>query len=174
MADGYLAGQGSDAGGTGAKDGARGGAVPRADGPGRAPEPAVAGIRVLVVDDDQVDRMALRRALARAADVHEFREAEAVLPAIGLLTALPFDCVFLDYNLPDGDGLTFLRGVRAAGVAVPVVILTGQQDGRVAQQLAQAGAADYIDKSDLTPARLLQALRRAIPAMRGIFNAHRG
>lgn len=163
MADEYRAGQGGDAG---VEGGAQGRAVPGADGRGQAPEPAMPGIRVLVVEDDAVDRIALRRALAQATDVHEFREAEAVLPAIALLAAEPFDCVFLDYNLPDGDGLTFLRGVRAAGIAVPVVMLTGQQDGRVAGQLAQAGAADYIDKSDLSTPRLLQALRRAVPAMR--------
>lgn len=130
-------------------------------------EPAARTIRVLVVDDDRVDRLALRRALAEAAGVHEFREADAVLAAIDLLTAERFDCVFLDYNLPDGDGLTFLRGVRAAGISVPVVMLTGQQDDQIAAQLAESGAADYIDKSDLTPARLLQALRRAIPAGEG-------
>jgi CheY-like chemotaxis protein len=122
-----------------------------------------AGIRVLVVDDDQVDRIAVRRALAQAG-VHRVREAEAVLPAIALLTGHAFDCVFLDYHLPDGDGLTFLRGVRAAGISVPVVMLTGQQDPRVAAQLARSGAADYVGKSDVSPARLLQALRRALPA----------
>lgn len=168
MTDGSLAGQGSGAGGVGAGPGVEArvpeGPLPGANGSGRAPDPAMTGIRVLVVDDDRVDRIALRRALAEAADVHEFREAEAVLPAIGLLAAEPFDCVFLDYNLPDGDGLTFLRGVRAAGIAVPVVMLTGQQEGRIAALLAGAGAADYIAKSDLTPARLLQALRRALPA----------
>lgn len=150
---------------------ARGGRHPRESGGRRAAAPrdavvpgtAARALRVLVVDDDQVDRMALRRVLSQAAGVHEFREADAVLPAIDLLTVEALDCVFLDYNLPDGDGLTFLRGLRAAGIAVPVVMLTGQRDDAVAAQLAEAGAADYIDKSDLTPARLLQALRRALP-----------
>lgn len=165
MADGYLEGRGSGADGrhkgAGVEGSAHIGTGRGTDTPGRTP--AMPGIRVLVVDDDRVDRIALRRALAQAG-VHEFLEAEAVLPAIHLLTAERFDCVFLDYNLPDGDGLTFLRGVRAAGIAVPVVMLTGQQDGRIASQLAGASAADYIAKSDLTPARLLQALRRALPA----------
>ncbi|HLM69647.1 MAG TPA: response regulator, partial [Longimicrobium sp.] len=74
-----------------------------------------------------------------------------------------FDCVFLDYSLPDGDGLTFLRGLRAAGIAVPVVMLTGQQDDRVAAQLGESGAADYVDKAELTPARIVESLRRALP-----------
>jgi CheY-like chemotaxis protein len=120
-------------------------------------------LRVLVVDDDGVDRMALRRALAQTGTAPEVGEADAVLAAIDLLTAEAFDCVFLDYNLPDGDGLTFLRGLRAAGIDIPVVMLTGQQDDRVAAQLGESGAADYIDKAELTPARIVESLRRALP-----------
>ena len=135
----------------------------RKQGPGST-RPAEPGcLRILVVDDDQVDRMAVRRALARTGLALEVSEAEAVLPAIDLLATQPFDCVFLDYNLPDGDGLTFLLGVRAAGIGVPVVILTGQQDERIAARLTESGAADYISKGELTPARLAQSLRRALP-----------
>ncbi|HEX8358720.1 MAG TPA: response regulator [Longimicrobium sp.] len=122
-----------------------------------------APLRILVLDDDQVDRMALRRALARTGVALTIREAEAVLPALGLLATEGFDCVFLDYNLPDGDGLTFLLGMRAAGIEVPVVMLTGQQDERIAARLTESGAADYIAKGDLTPARLAESLRRALP-----------
>jgi CheY-like chemotaxis protein len=120
-------------------------------------------LRILVVDDDGVDRMALRRALAQTGMAPEVGEADAVLAAIDLLTAEAFDCVFLDYNLPDGDGLTFLRGLRAAGIDIPVVMLTGQQDDRVAAQLGESGAADYIDKAELTPGRIVESLRRALP-----------
>ena len=37
---------------------------------------------------------------------------------------------FLDYHLGDGNGLAVLRGIRGAGIEVPVVMLTGQGDGR--------------------------------------------
>lgn len=121
------------------------------------------GLRVLVVDDDEVDRIALRRALVQTRTAPYIGEADAVLTAIDLLGSEEFDCVFLDYNLPDGDGLTFLRGLRTAGLSTPVVMLTGQQDESVARQLIRSGAADYIPKADLTPARLLESLRRALP-----------
>lgn len=119
-------------------------------------------IQVLVVDDDQVDRMALRRALVQTGIALEFNESDAVLTAIEMLATAPFDCVFLDFNLPDGDGLTFLRGLRAAGISTPVVMLTGQQDEEVAALLMGAGAADYIAKEALTPARLLESLQRVL------------
>jgi len=70
----------------------------------------------------------------------------------------------LDYNLPDGDGLTFLRGLRTAGLEVPVVMLTGQEDTGVARELILAGAAAYIPKASLSADLLLASLREAIGA----------
>lgn len=122
-------------------------------------------LRLLVVDDDRVDRIAVRRALVETGISPQIGEADAVLPAIDLLGSEHFDCVFLDYNLPDGDGLTFLRGLRTAGLSTPVVMLTGQQDESITKQLAEAGAADYIPKAQLSPARLMESLRRALPAL---------
>lgn len=118
-----------------------------------------APLRVLVVDDDRVDRMAVGRHLAATGIPVEVEEAEGVMDAIGRLTAGRFDGVFLDYNLPDGDGLTFLRGLRNAGLSVPVVMLTGQADPEVAAELVAAGAADYVPKASLSPERLLRSLR---------------
>lgn len=120
-------------------------------------------LRVLIVDDDQVDRIAIRRALSSATAAVELSEADGVLPAIELLTTQAVDCVFLDYHLPDGDGLTFLRGLRAAGLSTPVVMLTGQADAEIAADLVRSGAADYIPKALLTPDRLAQSLRLALP-----------
>lgn len=121
-----------------------------------------AATRVLVVDDDQVDRLAVRRHLSAIGGEIEVAEAEGVLDAIGKLTAGQFDCVLLDFNLPDGDGLTFLRGMRNAGFSVPVIMLTGQDDPGVAADLMLAGAADYIAKESLSPERLGQSLRAAL------------
>lgn len=121
-----------------------------------------AATHVLVVDDDQVDRRAVRRHLAAMDGGIEVTEAEGVLDAIGKLTVGEFDCVLLDFNLPDGDGLTFLRGMRNAGFSVPVIMLTGQDDPGVAGDLMLAGAADYIPKESLSPERLSQSFRAAL------------
>lgn len=121
---------------------------------------ASAPLRVLVVDDDAVDRMAVVRHLGRTGLPVRVEDADGVLAAIGRLSEAPFDCVLLDFNLPDGDGLTFLRGLRSAGITVPVVMLTGQSDPEVVADLVMAGAADYIPKALLSPERLLQSLGR--------------
>lgn len=131
-------------------------------GEGQAP------LRVLVVDDDVVDRMAVKRQIARTGVPVETREAEGVLEAIGRLSDAAFDCVLLDFNLPDGDGLTFLRGLRSAGISVPVVMLTGQNDPEVVADLVMAGAADYIPKAQLTAERLVQAFARCCGGNAGV------
>ena len=113
-----------------------------------------------MVDDDRVDRMALIRALAQTGFDVTIGEADGVIAAINLLGGSAFDCVLLDYNLPDGDGLTFLRGIRGAGISVTVIMITGQQDAAVATELVEAGAADYIPKALFTPGLLAQTLAR--------------
>lgn len=120
-------------------------------------------LRILVVDDDRVDRMAVRRHLTSARVRADVTEAEGVLEAIGRLAGAPFDLVLLDFNLPDGDGLTFLVGMRNAGLSVPVVMLSGQSDEAVMIDLLAAGAADYIPKDGLTPERLLQSITKICP-----------
>jgi len=117
-------------------------------------------LRVLVVDDDRVDRLALERAVAQTGFDVTLDEADGVLAAIELLARERFDCVLLDYNLPDGDGLTFLRGLRGAGVSATVIMITGQQDESVAVELLQSGAADYIPKALFTPRRLAESFQR--------------
>lgn len=121
---------------------------------------AVRPLRVLVVDDDRVDRIALTRALAQSGFDVTIGEADGVLAAIDILARSSFDCVLLDYNLPDGDGLTFLRGLRGAGISVTVIMITGQQDSAVASELVEAGAADYIPKGLFTPGLLARTLER--------------
>jgi CheY-like chemotaxis protein len=118
--------------------------------------------RVLIVDDDQVDRMAVLRALRSAGVELESEEAQSVGEALTALERAEFDCVFLDYQLPGGDGLRVLREARERGITTPVVMLTGQSDDRVAVSLMKAGASDYLNKDMVTAERLEQTLRHVV------------
>jgi len=134
-----------------------------------SPVPPVTGagpFRVLVVDDDDIDRQVVRRGLARAGVEARVDEAATGDEAVALLEANAYECVFLDYNLPGTNGLALLRSLRAAGVRVPVVMLTGHGDEQVAVELMKAGAVDYVPKAAASPERLTASLRYAVELSR--------
>jgi signal transduction histidine kinase len=117
------------------------------------------GLKILVVDDDDVDRMAVRRALKASGLEVSVTEAEDARSAIARLSKEHFDCTLLDYRMPGSDGLEVVRLAREKGILVPFIMLTGFGDEQTAVELMKAGAADYIPKSSLTPERLALSLR---------------
>lgn len=106
-------------------------------------------IRVLLVEDDAVDRMACRRALARNPD-YDFvlSEAESGREGLQLAHEQKPDCVLLDYHLPDLNGLEFLAALtdEAGDVAIPVMMLTGTDNAAIAVEAMKRGARDYLIK----------------------------
>ena len=121
---------------------------------------------ILVVDDDDLDRMAVRRALKSVGMPLAIEEAGDSATALGMLEQMPIDCIFLDYQLPGADGLAVLRAIRERGLLTPVVMLTGQGDEQLAVALMKAGATDYLAKSSMSPERLAHTLRYAIRVRR--------
>ncbi len=120
-------------------------------------------MRILILDDDEIDRMAVRRALSASGMDVELVEADTLSSARAVLD-LPsgVDAVVADYLLPDGSAADLLRELRISRELPPVVVLTGQGDERVAVDLMKAGASDYLPKSELSPRRLRKILRAAI------------
>ncbi len=128
-------------------------------------------LKVLVVDDDEVDRMAVRRALLNAGVLIDLSEVDTCSEAIVQVHTNSYDCVFLDYRLPDGDGLTLISQLRAANIKAPLVVLTGQSSEQVAVELMKAGANDYLSKSNVSSETLGQVLRNAIRVYRAEMQA---
>lgn len=112
--------------------------------------------RILVIDDDQVDRRAVQRALN---GLYSVVEAENELQALELLASEPVDCVLLDYDLP---GTNTVALVTEISKQVPVVMLTGQGNEVVAVALMKAGALDYLSKDGFRPESLDRSIRLAI------------
>lgn len=118
--------------------------------------------RILLIDDDQVDRASVRRALVKSDLVHELVEAPGGVEGLHLARGAPFDCVLLDYRLPGVDTFELLETlVSPEGGLHAVVMLTGEQDGETAVRLMRAGALDYLSKAEATPSSLARAIRYA-------------
>src|ERR1041385_7537054 len=116
-------------------------------------------LTVLVVDDDDVDRMAVRRSLKASGIAADVTEATDAAAALEYARAQRFDCGLFDFRMPGSDGLELLRQLRAENIQMPVIMLTGFGDEQTAVDLMKAGAADYLPKNSLTPERLGQSLR---------------
>jgi DNA-binding response OmpR family regulator len=101
-------------------------------------------MRLLVVEDEQTLARYLQRGLQEAAWAADV--AATVEDAWRLLLLNPYDLIVLDLGLPGADGSVLLQRLRAAGMDMPVLILTarGSVDDRVAG--LNAGADDYLSK----------------------------
>jgi DNA-binding response OmpR family regulator len=117
-------------------------------------------MHLLLVEDDLNLGKALTKRLADHTRVHWVRTLES---ARGHFAAGEYDLVMLDLGLPDGDGIGWLRELRAANVATPVLIVTARDavDDRV--RGLDSGADDYLVKpfeADELLARVRALMRR--------------
>jgi signal transduction histidine kinase len=111
-------------------------------------------LRLLVVDDDLVDRLAVRRAVEQSGLDATIEEAGDADDALLKVSAHHFDCILLDQDLPGRSGVQIASEIRASGRRTPIVFVTGQQSEDLLQAAVEAGVTDFIPKTDLSPRRL--------------------
>jgi CheY-like chemotaxis protein len=116
-------------------------------------------LHILVVEDDELDRMIIKRALDGADMNTEVIFAESMESGRKAVVGRNYDCIFIDYNLPGGNGLELMKYIRESGNSSPVIVVTSQGDERIAVEIMKNGAADYITKNMLTAESLKQILR---------------
>jgi PAS domain S-box-containing protein len=102
--------------------------------------------RVLIIDDDLAQAEMVSEFLGIAGYQHVDHTAD-LQGAWQRLNEHPYDIILLDYRLPDGTGLELLEQLTSRGHQIPVVMVTGQGNERIAVQAIQHGAADYLLKS---------------------------
>jgi two-component system KDP operon response regulator KdpE len=119
--------------------------------------------RILVVDDDDQLRRALRINLAaRGYEVLLAGDGTSALQTAG---RTPPDLAIVDLGLPDLDGVEVVRGLRG-WTSVPIIVLSARDDQAGKVEALDAGADDYVTKPfglDELLARIRATLRRATP-----------
>ncbi len=118
-----------------------------------------AAATVCVVDDDEAVRDSLQALLeSRGFVIDVFESAEALLAADGARRA---GCALVDLRMAGMDGIALLERLRADGIHLPVILITGHGDVPVAVRAMKAGAADFIEKP-YTNETLLASIARVL------------
>ncbi len=95
-------------------------------------------------------------------DYMKLQQAESVKKAITMLQQFDFDLILLDYQLPDGTGLDFFEKFNSMNLEIPVIVITGKGDEKIASNCLKAGAIDYLPKKEISKDRLQEMINKAL------------
>jgi signal transduction histidine kinase len=118
-------------------------------------------VKILLVEDNQADARLFSELLSelsgRPVTLSHAGTLDAALKVIG-----EHDVVFLDLSLPDAHGVSTVTKMVAAARHVPIVVLTGNEDSKLAVEAMKAGAQDYLTKGEITPTLIERTARYAV------------
>ncbi|WP_026316405.1 response regulator [Actinokineospora enzanensis] len=103
-------------------------------------------MRVLLVDDHEVVRRGLRDLLDGEKGIEVTAQAGSVSEALVRANATPIDVAVVDVRLPDGDGVSLCRSLRALPTPPACLVLTAFDDEQALVEAIMAGAAGYLLK----------------------------
>ncbi|MDF0534730.1 GGDEF domain-containing response regulator [Shewanella sp. A32] len=117
---------------------------------------------LLLIDDDEIDRTAIVRALAGSDTHFSVVEANCAREGLACVRQQRFDGILLDYRLPDADGLALLHNLHAAvSDTTAVVMISRYEDENLADRCIEMGAQDFLLKDEVNTRRLTRAIRLA-------------
>ncbi len=116
------------------------------------------GLRILLVEDDELFRLGLQVRLQREPGLEIIAEAEDGETAIDLAKQQPFDVVLMDVGLPGIGGIEACRHLKQQHPQLPILILTSHSQPSLIARLIEAGAQGYCLKG-MAAEKLVLALR---------------
>ena len=119
--------------------------------------------KILIVDDEANTLASLSRAFRLAG--HEAVVCDNAPRALELAQTQPFDLILSDVVMPRRDGLALLEDLKTAGVAAPVVMMSGQAHIEMAVRATRLGALDFLEKP-LSTEKLLVTVENALKLTR--------
>jgi CheY-like chemotaxis protein/nitrogen-specific signal transduction histidine kinase/HPt (histidine-containing phosphotransfer) domain-containing protein len=119
-------------------------------------------LKILSIDDDQIDCIALKRSISQSGIIADVESAYSAKEGFEKILSSKYNLIFLDYMMPDANGISFLKKLRDNGVDTPVIFITSHGDEKIASQAVLGGASDYIPKTLFTPDGISQSIRNAM------------
>ena len=132
----------------------------------RSPAPDASPVKVLLIEDNPGDARLILELLS-AGNVADFalERVDRLQAALERLQEGGVDVVLLDLGLPDCEGLDTFRRAQQSAPEVPIIVISGLADERVALEAVRSGAQDYLVKGRIEGPKLARAIRYAIERM---------
>lgn len=113
---------------------------------------------VLIVDDSSTMRKIISRSLRQAGlPIDEIYEAGDGVEGLSVLAGKDVQLILSDINMPNMDGLEFIKQVRSQGKSMPIVMITTEGGEDILKEAITNGASDSI-KKPFTPDQLSEKL----------------
>ncbi|BAZ37862.1 PAS/PAC sensor hybrid histidine kinase [Calothrix sp. NIES-4101] len=124
-------------------------------------------IQVLLIDDDEDDYILIQDWCSEFQVVScQLEWVNTYEVGINSIAQNQHDIYLIDYRLGESNGLELLSRAIANGCCAPIILLTGRGDRQIDIQAMEAGAADYLEKSQLNSALLERSIRYALERKR--------
>ena len=121
-------------------------------------------LKALIVDDHAVFRQSLNLVLSSRFPSLSIAEAATGKAALQQVRDFEPDLVFMDINLPDDNGFSLTKAIKANHAATTVIIVTAYDLPEYRQAAREAGASHFIPKGSLSEEEVLQMVESAITA----------
>ncbi len=122
-------------------------------------------VNVLSIEDEDDDYETIASCLKNV-DRIRLHRVTGMARAVKYLKHVTPDVVLLDYSLPDGNGIDFLRMMNRDDRDIPVIVITGQGDETIASRAIQEGAFDYFAKDNLNSKSLSRSIANTMEKAR--------
>ena len=125
-------------------------------------------ITVLMIEDNPIHARLIQNLLDSSDLTYDLLTADSLAKGIERLDQGKIDVVLLDLVLPDSAEIATLESVRAAAPDIPIIVLTSLDDVSLATKAVEAGAQDYLIKTDVNSMLLARSIHYAIERFRAL------
>jgi len=117
-------------------------------------------MKILLVDDSKIMRNIQQRVLTALGET-QFSEANDGAEAMNLTRSNQYDLILADWNMPNMDGITFLRNFRTTDKKTPLIMVTTEVEKSRVLDAIKAGANNYVVKP-FTPETLMDKVKQTL------------